>query len=779
MGFLGSIGQILGLGGNKPPKPQVVVPPGNQAALDLLQQNSEPLLSSLAGINSNILQSVLGYGENVALNFQDYMNNMNAASQQGLAGLIDNYQNAFGQNLSNWNGTLVSNIDNQANNVNNTISDYYKYNQQHLTDVYGSTLNNYNQFLNGVWGLAKQNEGQGYDRLNPFMTGIWDLVKQNEGQSYDRLDNALNSSLNLAKQNEQQGYDRLDSALGKSIGIANDIANNTQFRDQIKGDYTNLLNKSQDVYNSEFRKSSGNLAALGMDNTSALQQTQSDLINKLQYDVLGKETGALNAEDMLREKTSGDTLSALAQQYPQLMAKLASDYSGQQTNLLNTGINDKTNLMNTNLQTQANLMNTGIQATNNLINTNLQTQSNLMNTGMQTEANLYGQQAGALSASDTLYGNLGVNAATHQEDLINQAYTNQMNAGTNFLNNFYNNSLNDQSNLLNHYFQDSTQFEANLPTLAGQYATALTQATPQQQEWNSYIQLANAMNGINSAVTNTQGGGSSFGNALGTVGGLALGNSLFGGSGSAAGSGLGLSNLAGNVGSVVSSVGDAIGSAASWVGGLLGESTSKDTVTSNSLDTSSYDTNNTTGQALGNLTSNANSYNLNSLQQFLADARSVSNNGLGNFNNSLLGSLNSSSFNPKIMSDNPDILQRYGQAFGNNSLLALVGSLFNSKIMSGNPGILQRNGQALGSLTSNSNSGNLSSNNPYVKLFNSTALAKYPTDLLSKIFTPKVLDMMAQGLDLGKIAPQINGGDLRFINDRGYELKTILKDAGY
>jgi hypothetical protein len=185
-----------------------------------------------------------------------------------------------------------------------------------------------------------------------------------------------------------------------------------------------------------------------------------------------------------------------------------------------------------------------------------------MNTGMQTEANLMGQKAGALSASDTLYGQLGINAATHQEDLLNQAYTNQMQAGTTFLNDFYRTGLASQSSLLNNYFQDSAQFQANLPTLAGQYAQALTQATPQQQEWNSYMQLANAMNGINSAVTNTQGGGNTFGGALGTVGGLALGNSLFGG-GSGAGSGLGISNL-------VSNVGGAISSGASWLAGLFG-----------------------------------------------------------------------------------------------------------------------------------------------------------------------------------------------------------------
>jgi hypothetical protein len=473
MSFLGSIGHLLGLGGGSS-KPQVITPPGNQAALNLLQQNAAPLVSSLANTNANTLQSVLGYGENVALGFQDYMNNMHTASQQGLAGLIDNYQNAFGQNLGNWNYATVSNINQQSNNVDTRISDYYKYNQQHLTDVYDSTLNNYNQFLNGVWGLAKQNE--------------------------------------------QQGYNRLDSAYNQAKGDVSNIANNTQFRDQIKGDYNDLLNKSQDVYNSEFRKSSGNLAALGMANTPALQQTQSDLVNKLQYDVLGKETGALNSEDMLREKMSGDTLSALAQQYPQLMAKLASEYSGQQTNL--------------------------------------------MDTGMQTEANLYGQKAGALAASDTLYGQMGVNAATHQEDLLNQAYTNQMQAGTNFLDNFYRTGLSAQSSLLNDYFQGSAQFQANLPSLSLQYASALTQATPQQQEWNSYIQLANAMNGINSAVTNTQ-GGSSFGNALGTVGGLAVGNSLFGGGSGSAGSSLGISNLLSNVGGAVSS-------GASWLASLFG-----------------------------------------------------------------------------------------------------------------------------------------------------------------------------------------------------------------
>jgi hypothetical protein len=648
MGFLGSIGQLLGFGGGSSSKPQVVMPPGNAAALNLLQSNLAPLASPLADINANTLQSTLGYGASVALGFQDYMNNLYHSGQNDLAGLIDNYQNGFGQNLSNWANNIINNVNGQANNVDTRIADYYKYNQQHLTDVYDSTLNNYNQFLNGVWGLAKQNEGQGFDRLNNFMTGIWDL----------------------AKQNEQQGYGRLDSALEKSIGIANDIANNTQFRDQIKGDYTDLLNKSQDVYNSEFRKSSGNLAALGMANTPALQQTQSDLINKLQYDVLGKQTGALNAEDMLREKISGDTLSALAQQYPQLMTKLVSDYSGQQTNL----------------------MNTGIQATNSLINTNLNTQANLMNTGMQTEANLMGQKAGALSASDTLYGNLGVTAATHKEDLTNQAYTNVMQAGTNFLNNFYNNSLGNQSNLLNHYFEGSAQFEANLPTLAGQYATALTQATPQQQYWNLITNLASSMNGINSAVTNTQGGSSSFGNALGTVGGVALGNSLFGGSGnaagSAAGSGWSLSNLAGNIGGAVSSVGNAIGSVASWVGGLLGESTSR------ALDNSTgYDTNNT----IGNSTSNVNSDNLSSLQQFLANYRQLNN----------------------------------------------------------------------------------ISNNPYVQLFNSPALANYPTEVLSKVFTPDVLNMMSQGLDLAKIAPNINGGDLSFLNDKGYSINSLFNAIGY
>jgi hypothetical protein len=468
------MGFLSGLFGGGSSKPQVIVPPGNAAALNLLQQNAAPLVSPLADINANILQTTLGYGENVALNFQDYMNNMHAASQQGLAGLIDNYQNGFGQNLGNWTNAIVNNINGQANNVDTRIGEYYKYNQQHLTDVYDSTLNKYNQFLTGVWDLSKQNE--------------------------------------------QQGYNRLDSSYNKAKSDVADIANNNQFRDQIKGDYTNLLNKSQDVYNSEFRKSSGNLAALGMANTPALQQTQSDLVNKLQYDVLGKQTGALNAEDMLREKMSGDTLSALAQQYPQLMAKLASEYSGQQTNLLNTG--------------------------------------------MQNEANLMGQKAGALSASDALYGNLGVNAATHKEDLTNQAYTNQMQAGTNFLDNFYRTGLASQSSLLNDYFQGSAQFQSTLPTLATQYAQALTQTTPQQQAWNSYIQLSNAMNGVNSAVTNTQGGGSSFGNALGTVGGLALGNSLFGGS-SAAGSGLGISNLVSNVGSAVSS-------GASWLAGLFG-----------------------------------------------------------------------------------------------------------------------------------------------------------------------------------------------------------------
>jgi hypothetical protein len=477
MSFLGSIGHLLGLGGSSS-KPQVITPPGNQAALNLLQQNAAPLVSPLADINAHTLQSVLGYGENVALNFQDYMNNMYHSGQNDLAGLIDNYQNGFGQNLGNWTSDIVNNINQQSNNVNNTIADYYKYNQQHLTDVYDSTLNNYGQFLTGIWGLAKQNE--------------------------------------------QQGYNRLDSAYNQAKGDVSNIANNTQFRDQIKGDYNDLLNKSQDVYNSEFRKSSGNLAALGMANTPALQQTQSDLMNKLQYDVLGKETGALNSEDMLREKMSGDTLSVLAQQYPQLMVKLASEYSGQQTNL--------------------------------------------MNTGMQTEANLMGQKAGALSASDTLYGQMGVNAATHQEDLLNQAYTNQMQAGTNFLNNFYRTGLASQSGLLNDYFQGSAQFQANLPSLAMQYASALTQATPQQQEWNSDIQLANAMNGVNSAVTNTQ-GGSTFGNALGTVGGLALGNSLFGGGSGAgagaAGSGWSMSNL-------LSNVGGAFSSGASWLAGLFG-----------------------------------------------------------------------------------------------------------------------------------------------------------------------------------------------------------------
>jgi hypothetical protein len=661
MGFLGSIGQLLGFGGGSSSKPQVVMPPGNAAALNLLQSNLAPLASHLADINANTLQSTLGYGASVALGFQDYMNNLYHSGQHDLAGLIDNYQNGFGQNLSNWANTIVNNVNDQANNVNNTISDYYRYNQQHLTDVYNSTLNNYNQFLNGVWGLAKQNEGQGFDRLNNFMTGIWDL----------------------AKQNEQQGYSRLDNALDKSIGIANDISNNTQFRDQIKGDYTDLLNKSQDVYNAEFRKSSGNLAALGMANTPALQQTQSDLINKLQYDVLGKQTSALNAEDMLREKISGDTLSALAQQYPQLMTKLASEYSGQQTNLMNTG-----------MQTEA-----------NLINTNLNTQANLMNTGMQTEANLMGQKAGALSASDTLYGNLGVTAATHKEDLTNQAYTNVMQAGTNFLNNFYNNSLGNQSNLLNHYFEGSAQFESTLPTLAGQYATALTQATPQQQYWNLITNLASSMNGINSAVTNTQGGGSSFGNALGTVGGVALGNSLFGGSSTAAGgSGWGLSNLAGNIGSAVSSVGSAIGSVASWVGGLLGESTSRaldnsisnNTINSNNLDALGYD-NNTIGQVLGSSTSNTNLENLSGLQQFLANYRQLNN----------------------------------------------------------------------------------VSNNPYVQLFNSPALANYPTEILSKVFTPDVLNMMSQGLDLAKIAPNINGGDLSFLNDKGYSINSLFNAIGY
>jgi hypothetical protein len=566
MSFLGSIGHFFGLGGSSSSKPQVITPPGNQAALNLLQQNAAPLVSQLADINANTLQSVLGYGENAALHFQDYMNNMNVASQQGLAGLIDNYQNGFGQNLSNWTNAIVNNINQQANNVDTTIGNYYNYNQQHLTDVYDSTLNNYNQFLNGIWGLAKQNEGQGFDRLNQFMNGIWGLAKQNEGQGFDRLNQFMTGTLDLAKQNEQQGYNRLDSTYNQAKGDVANISNNTQFRDQIKGDYTDLLNKSQDVYNSEFRKSSGNLAALGMANTPALQQTQSDLVNKLQYDVLGKQTGALNAEDMLREKMSGDTLSALAQQYPQLMAKLASEYSGQQTSLMNTGIQATNSLINNNLQTQANLMTSGIQATNSLINNNLQTQANLMNTGMQTEANLYGQKAGALAASDTLYGQMGVNAATHQEDLLNQAYTNQMQAGTNFLNEFYRTGLASQSNLLNNYFQDSAQFQANLPTLAGQYAQALTQATPQQQEWNFDIQLANAMNGINSAVTNTQ-GGSSFGNALGTVGGLALGNSLFGGGSGAgagaAGSGWSISNL-------VSNVGGAISSGASWLAGLFG-----------------------------------------------------------------------------------------------------------------------------------------------------------------------------------------------------------------
>jgi hypothetical protein len=475
MGFLGSIGHLLGLGGSSS-KPQVVMPPGNAAALNLLQQNAAPLVSPLADTNANIYQTYLGYGQNVALGFQNYMNNMYHSGQNDLAGLIDNYQNGFGQNLGNWTGATVNNINQQANNVDTRIADYYKYNQQHLTDVYDSTLNNYGQFLNGIWDLAKQNE--------------------------------------------QQGYNRLDSSYNQAKGDVANIANNTQFRDQIKGDYNDLLNKSQDVYNSEFRKSSGNLAALGMANTPALQQTQSDLVNKLQYDVLGKQTGALNSEDMLREKMSGDTLSALAQQYPQLMAKLASEYSGQQTNL--------------------------------------------MNTGMQTEANLYGQKAGALSASDTLYGQLGVNAATHQEDLINQAYTNQTQAGTNFLDNFYRTGLASQSGLLNDYFQGSEQFHSTLPTLAGQYAQAVTNATPQQQAWNSYIQLANAMNGVNSAVTNTQGGGNTFGGALGTVGGLALGNSLFGGSGAgAAGSGLGISNL-------VSNVGGAISSGASWLAGLFG-----------------------------------------------------------------------------------------------------------------------------------------------------------------------------------------------------------------
>jgi hypothetical protein len=474
MGFLGSLGHFFGLGGGSSSKPQVVMPPGNAAALNLLQQNAAPLVSPLADINANILQSTLGYGENVALNFQDYMNNLYHSGQNDLAGLINNYQNGFGQNLSNWTNTTVNNINDQANNVDTRIGDYYKYNQQHLTDVYDSTLNNYNQFLTGIW--------------------------------------------NLAKQNEQQGYNKLDSSYNQAKGDVVNIANNTQFRDQVKGDYTDLLNKSQDVYNSEFRKSSGNLAALGMANTPALQQTQSDLMNKLQYDVLGKETGALNAEDMLREKMSGDTLSALAQQYPQLMTKLASEYSGQQTNL--------------------------------------------MNTGMQTEANLMGQKTGALAASDTLYGKMGVDAATHKEDLTNQAYTNQMQAGTNFLDNFYRTGLASQSTLLNDYFQGSAQFQSTLPTLAGQYAQALTQATPQQQAWNSYIQLSNAMNGVNSAVTNTQGGGSNFGNTLGTVGGLALGNSLFG-SGGGVGSGLGISNLLSNVGGAVSS-------GASWLAGLFG-----------------------------------------------------------------------------------------------------------------------------------------------------------------------------------------------------------------
>lgn len=453
MGFLGDIGGFLGLGGGSS-KPQVVTPPANAAALDMLQSNAAPLVSPLADINANIYQTYLGYGQNVALGFQDYMNNMYHIGQNDLAGLIDNYQNGFGQNLSNWTNATIGNINDQAYNVDTRIADYYKYNQQHLTDVYDSTLNNYNQFLTGIWDLAKQNE--------------------------------------------QQGYNRLDSAYNQAKGDVANIANNTQFRNEIKGDYTDLLNKSQDVYNSEFRKSSGNLAALGMANTPALQQTQSDLVNKLQYDVLSKQTNALNAETMLREKISGDTLSALAQQYPQLMAKLASEYSGQQTNL--------------------------------------------MNTGMQTEANLYGQKAGALAASDTLYGNLGVTAATHKEDLLNQAYTNQMQAGTNFLNQFYNTGFGAQSNLLNYYLEGSSQFEANLPILAGQYANAVTNATPQQQAWNSYIQLANAMNGVNSAVTNTQSGSSSFSNALGKVGGMAAGNWLFG-SAEGAGSLLGLLGL--------------------------------------------------------------------------------------------------------------------------------------------------------------------------------------------------------------------------------------------
>lgn len=70
-------------------------------------------------------------------------------------------------------------------------------------------------------------------------------------------------------------------------GVLRSYANTS--KSEINNIYQNLLSSAQNVYQSEWEKSRQALGLAGMLNTPALLQTQTDLMNKLQYDVLSNK----------------------------------------------------------------------------------------------------------------------------------------------------------------------------------------------------------------------------------------------------------------------------------------------------------------------------------------------------------------------------------------------------------------------------------------------------------------------------------------------------------
>lgn len=89
-------------------------------------------------------------------------------------------------------------------------------------------------------------------------------------------------------------------------------------RSNIDSLYDRLFSSMQNVYNTEWEKSRQALGLSGMLNTPALLQTQTDLMNNLQYNILSKKT----ADDVSIEKSIFSDLVRIATSQPDFYSNL-------------------------------------------------------------------------------------------------------------------------------------------------------------------------------------------------------------------------------------------------------------------------------------------------------------------------------------------------------------------------------------------------------------------------------------------------------------------------